>query len=342
MTTRPATPLPATHRRVRGEAYEEFIRSVYLLAIGLGAPTRAGLRVDLDDEDVTDAMSELVARGMLLPTGDPDAWVVVPPREAMTRHADRLEQRVSMERATAVELDASWRRAAGLSGSQLSPDLDVLGGVGEIVDRIRSLHRTATARLWWAMDTSAATVEMLGRLEWDVDELAVRPGVDVRLVFDTSLLEQPGALRHLERSAALGHGVRVGRGVPLGVLVSDDRAVLLDLSAFDRQGDGSVESRRLSQVRAGARLLEEIWQLSTPFAPTMEAAHRAPGDQAPLEARDHRILALLTTGLSDQIIARQTGVSVRTVERRVRYLMEHLGAATRFQAGVQAARRGWV
>jgi DNA-binding NarL/FixJ family response regulator len=51
---------------------------------------------------------------------------------------------------------------------------------------------------------------------------------------------------------------------------------------------------------------------------------------------------LLTVGASDQVVARQLGVSVRTVERRVRYLTEHLGAATRFQAGVQAVRRGWV
>ena len=66
------------------------------------------------------------------------------------------------------------------------------------------------------------------------------------------------------------------------------------------------------------------------------------GAGPPLDERDRRILSLLTVGASDQVVARQLGVSVRTVERRVRYLTEHLGAATRFQAGVQAVRRGWV
>jgi DNA-binding NarL/FixJ family response regulator len=35
-------------------------------------------------------------------------------------------------------------------------------------------------------------------------------------------------------------------------------------------------------------------------------------------------------------------VSQRTVERRVRALMDQLGAGTRFQAGVQAGRRGLI
>ena len=340
-TTRPAE--QGVRQRPRGEAYEEFLTRVYLAAIGLGVPTRSGLRdADLEDEDVTDGTSELVARGMLLATRDPDTWEVVPPREALIRHADRLERRTSMTRATAVEVDASWRRAVGHGGTLLSAELDELGSVAEIADRIRSLHRTATARLWWALDGSAATLEVLRRVSLDPEHLTVRDGVDLRLVMDVAVLEHDVALQHLERTSAAGHSVRVGRGVPLGILVSDDRTLILDLSAFDPDGDGSLETRRLTQVRAGARLLEEIWQLSTPYGPTMEAAQRPPGDRAPLEPRDHRILAMLTSGVSDQIIARRTGVSVRTVERRVRYLMDHLGAATRFQAGVQAARRGWV
>ena len=58
--------------------------------------------------------------------------------------------------------------------------------------------------------------------------------------------------------------------------------------------------------------------------------------------RDQTILALLAAGAPDATIARQTGVSQRTVERRVRALMDRLGAGTRFQAGVQAARRGLI
>ena len=65
-------------------------------------------------------------------------------------------------------------------------------------------------------------------------------------------------------------------------------------------------------------------------------------DQKQLDRRDARILSLLSDGRSDATIARQSGVSLRTVERRVRALMDRLDAKTRFQAGAQAARRGWI
>jgi Response regulator containing a CheY-like receiver domain and an HTH DNA-binding domain len=61
-----------------------------------------------------------------------------------------------------------------------------------------------------------------------------------------------------------------------------------------------------------------------------------------LDRRDAHILTLLSDGRSDATIARQSGVSLRTVERRVHALMDRLGAKTRFQAGAQAARRGWI
>jgi DNA-binding NarL/FixJ family response regulator len=52
------------------------------------------------------------------------------------------------------------------------------------------------------------------------------------------------------------------------------------------------------------------------------------------------ILELLMLGTKDESIARQLGISLRTVRRRVAGLMDELGATTRFQAGLEAARRG--
>ena len=54
------------------------------------------------------------------------------------------------------------------------------------------------------------------------------------------------------------------------------------------------------------------------------------------------LLGLLAAGLTDEAIGRQLGWHPRTVQRHVRRLMTELGAQTRFQAGLQAARRGWL
>ena len=58
--------------------------------------------------------------------------------------------------------------------------------------------------------------------------------------------------------------------------------------------------------------------------------------------REARVLALLSAGAADSTVARQLGISQRTVERDIRKMMDDLNATTRFQAGVQAARRGLV
>lgn len=50
----------------------------------------------------------------------------------------------------------------------------------------------------------------------------------------------------------------------------------------------------------------------------------------------------LASGAKDEQIARTMGLSLRTVRRRVAELMIELGVDTRFQAGVEAAKREWL
>ncbi len=56
-----------------------------------------------------------------------------------------------------------------------------------------------------------------------------------------------------------------------------------------------------------------------------------------LPAEQLELLRLLATGLSDQAIGRRLDLSRRTVQRRVRSLMDTFGVQTRFQLGMRAA-----
>jgi len=53
-------------------------------------------------------------------------------------------------------------------------------------------------------------------------------------------------------------------------------------------------------------------------------------------------LGMPVAGATDEVVAAQLGVAVRTVRRTVATLMNRLGARSRFQAGVKAAGRGWL
>jgi hypothetical protein len=54
------------------------------------------------------------------------------------------------------------------------------------------------------------------------------------------------------------------------------------------------------------------------------------------------ILAMLASGMPDDRAAKSAGLSPRTYSRRVAELMQALGAKSRFEAGIEASRRGWV
>jgi DNA-binding CsgD family transcriptional regulator len=67
---------------------------------------------------------------------------------------------------------------------------------------------------------------------------------------------------------------------------------------------------------------------------------RAHGSEPPPHLR--AVLAMLASGLPDDRAAERAGLSPRTYSRRVNELMRLLGARSRFEAGIEAARRGWI
>lgn len=73
--------------------------------------------------------------------------------------------------------------------------------------------------------------------------------------------------------------------------------------------------------------------------PTATGAITGHGHSAPasLLPEQRELLGLLADGLSDQAIGRRLGLSRRTVQRRVRSLMDHYSVQTRFQLGLRAA-----
>ena len=81
------------------------------------------------------------------------------------------------------------------------------------------------------------------------------------------------------------------------------------------------------------QLFEMLWEASVP-------PDRRAGAANPENRFDERLLLLLAAGLKDEAIARQLGVSLRTVHRRTSDLLDRLGVRTRFQAGMRAAQQG--
>ncbi len=113
----------------------------------------------------------------------------------------------------------------------------------------------------------------------------------------------------------------------------DHTTCIVEWSRDDRGPQGLL-GHSSGAVTAGLRLFERFWDLATPMGRASSGVD--------LDTRDATVLRLMAAGVADAGIARQTGLSQRTVERRVRHLMDRLGAQTRFQAGVLAVHREWL
>jgi DNA-binding NarL/FixJ family response regulator len=92
-------------------------------------------------------------------------------------------------------------------------------------------------------------------------------------------------------------------------------------------------------------LFDAEWERAVPITPSTPPDSAPPvdaADDALPDAETRALLNLLSSGLSDSAIARSQGWSPRTTQRRIQRLMTELGAASRFQAALMAARRGWI
>ncbi len=159
-------------------------------------------------------------------------------------------------------------------------------------------------------------------------------GVAVRTVTDRRGTDFPERARDLIALTRLGLQARIGQRLPTGLVLVDRRTCLLPPPPSDgggAEGAALVFGGSLLH-RAALPLFESLWARGTPVGSPV----------SPLSAEQRELLGLLASGLKDESIARRLGVHVHTARRRITRMLEELDADTRFQAGVQAAIRGWL
>jgi hypothetical protein len=92
-----------------------------------------------------------------------------------------------------------------------------------------------------------------------------------------------------------------------------------------------VRAGRAADLSSAGAWAQRRWAPATaPQAPSRPPEHLLP------------IIEQLLSGATDMTASQRLELSPRTFSRRVAELLEHLAAESRFQAGVEAACRGWV
>ncbi len=160
---------------------------------------------------------------------------------------------------------------------------------------------------------------------------AIASGRRSRAVYPVRALHE--AQETLIARARAGEQIRIVSELPTRLMVlGTTHAVIPEpLGAAD---EPRVLVRQPALVGALIMLFELMWDRAAPV-PELDLGVARP---------DLRrfILQQLAAGAKDEQIARVLGISLRTVRRRVASLLIELGVDSRFQAGVEAVRRGWL
>jgi hypothetical protein len=175
--------------------------------------------------------------------------------------------------------------------------------------------------------------------ENDAEERAATRGVRYRVVLERAVLEQPDGMTELTAALDRDEQVRVVDEVPTKLVVADRSLALVPLTGRSAEPAALVvHASGLLELLSG--LFESVWREALPLRLGAAGGAEQPPDGP--DAADLEILSLLLAGMTDASVAKQLDLGLRTVQRRVKGLMELAGVTTRLQLGWHAYERGWV
>ena len=264
-----------------------------------------------------------------------DVVLALPPAQSIARlvsdEGRRLRHRAEQleaVRGLVPTLSAEHQTAAAPKGEEVT--VEMLDDA-DVAQAIRSLSIASTGDLLWLRPDQWKIAPGIELDDW-VKGL-VRAGRRSRAIYPARVLEEaPDMIR--ARSEA-GEHVRILAEVPCRLAIMGSSAALIT-EEFGVPTGRRLVIRHDSLIGSLTLLFECLWERAM-AVPGLDGQRYDEG------ASDRRLLlGQLAGGAKDEQIARALGLSVRTVRRRVAELLDELEAESRFQAGVEAVRRGWM
>ncbi|MFI1994557.1 LuxR C-terminal-related transcriptional regulator [Actinoplanes sp. NPDC020271] len=166
---------------------------------------------------------------------------------------------------------------------------------------------------------------------------AAQRGVSVKLLYPSAQLTDPDLRRAVGDEIDAGMEVRVADGIGLNMTVVDRCCAVVT----DQRRPGGHQ-HFLIRESGLAGTLYDLFELGWAYARDAAALLKSDDPDGEITAEERLLLQLLSIGWKDEAVAKRLGVSVRTVRRKISEIVLRLGASSRFQAGVMAARRAWT
>ncbi|RKT04580.1 regulatory LuxR family protein [Streptomyces sp. 3211.6] len=318
------------------------VEAVYrgMLADPAGGVADLCVRLGMTEAQVRDGLDRLVDLELLTPSRENTGGLrAVSPEaglEQILRRQEedllRRQQELALSKAAAARAVAEF---AGLRPNTETDGAERLVGLDAIQSRLEVLGRELTSECLSIMPGGAQSQASLDASK-PLDEQALARGIQMRAVYQDSARNDQATLAYAQWTTDRGGQVRTSPVLPPRLVIFDRKTAVVPIDPANSRL-GALCTTAPGIVAPLVTLFEQTWETAVPLGAAREQA-----PDAGITAGERELLKLLASGLTDEAAGKRLGVSLRTVRRQMSGLMERLNAASRFEAGLRAAQRGWL
>jgi sugar-specific transcriptional regulator TrmB len=292
-------------------------------------------RCQLSSAEVGGSLVALEAQGLVAQSAaTPGRWVAAPPGIALRALVNDRRHELEQAELVAARLAEVHRTDAAGSVHDL---VEVVVGASAVGQRFHQLQLGAVEEVCVLVTDEPTAVPAT---ENQAEDIAAARGVRYRIVLERDVLEQTSQ-SELVAVMRRNEEVRVSDRVPTKLVIADRRTAMVPLDA-DSPDPAALVIHATGLVQSLLSLFDFVWRDAWPLqfaSPDRDdVVQAAPGP----DEIDLQVLSLLIAGASDALVARQLDVGLRTIQRRVRSLMDATGATSRIQLGWAAYENGWL
>jgi DNA-binding CsgD family transcriptional regulator len=305
--------------------------ALYLRVLSAPRSTTAELAAAVDSTPVRirPCLRRLVDSGLVTRlTGSPARYTAAPPEVAVDALVASRQEDLERFRSRARDLAASYQSARTGVGGDL---VELIEGPTAIRHRVEQMQLGAEREMKVVDCPPYFDSPVANPIEFQL----LRRGVACQVIYDSSGLEGKRRMDFTMACIQAGEQARSLPSVRMKMLIADQREAMIPLSFAATEPTAAIFVRASPLLTALVTCFDLLWERAVPIA----ATGSVPGL---LDQRDLELLTMLAGGVKDAAIIRALGITQRTMTRRVGHILAVLDARTRFQAGLQAARRGWL
>ncbi|WP_412543163.1 LuxR C-terminal-related transcriptional regulator [Longispora sp. K20-0274] len=283
---------------------------------------------------VAEALDELADLALLTPSPNADGGLrPVRPEVGLTALLARAEADAAAQQA---QIEATRAAIAAIAAEHHYGRESVvrLEGLDAVRTRLEELQALTVTECLSLNPGGAHRPDALaaGR---HLNQEALERGVAIRAVCRDSFRNDADTLAYARWLTDLGGQMRTTPTVSMPLVIIDRVTAIVPLDPTNPRA-GALEVTSPGILAALCALFEQAWAAATPFGDLPAA------DEHGCTPTERALLTLIATGHTDVATAHKLGVSLRTVRRTISDLMHRLNASSRFQAGVNATKNGWI